>query len=239
MATITLLDGGMGQELVARSGDDPTPLWATRVMIDHPGLVRNIHADYFAAGATVATTNTYAIHHDRLERFGMDPLFHALHLRALAEAHEARSAHGSGLIAGSMGPLVATYRPEVTLPVAVAAPKYAEIAQILAPHVDLEQFWRRHAVKACPVAQRMAVVDFAGQRRHQGNAVRLACRQGKDAGGKTRVIGGSLGAGGGVSIQAPPHPCADPIRPLAHRLRPSGSPVPRQVVFGGWKPHAP
>lgn len=134
---ITLLDGGMGQELVARSGDEPTPLWATRVMIDHPGLVRDIHADYFAAGATVATTNTYAIHHDRLTRFGLDPMFHALHLRALAEAHEARAAHGSGRIAGSLGPLVASYRPEVTQPVAEAAPKYAEIAAILGPHVDL------------------------------------------------------------------------------------------------------
>ena len=42
MALITLLDGGMGQELVARSGDEPTPLWATRVMIDHPGLVKAV-----------------------------------------------------------------------------------------------------------------------------------------------------------------------------------------------------
>lgn len=137
MADITLLDGGMGQELVARSGDEPTPLWATRVMIDHPGMVRDIHGDYFAAGASVATTNTYAIHHDRLERFEMDHLFHALHLRALAEAHEARGAHGRGMIAGSMGPLVGSYRPEVTQPVAMAAPKYAEIATILGPHVDV------------------------------------------------------------------------------------------------------
>jgi S-methylmethionine-dependent homocysteine/selenocysteine methylase len=137
MAQITLLDGGMGQELVARSGDDPTPLWATRVMIDYPGLVRDIHADYFAAGASLATTNTYAIHHDRLTGFGLDPLFHALHLRALAEVHEARAAHGSGLIAGSMGPLVATYRTDVVQEVAEAAPKYAEIATILGPHVDL------------------------------------------------------------------------------------------------------
>jgi S-methylmethionine-dependent homocysteine/selenocysteine methylase len=137
MTDITLLDGGMGQELVARSGDDPTPLWATRVMIDHPGMVRDIHADYFAAGATIATTNTYAIHHDRLARFGLDLMFHALHLRALAEAHEARAAHGSGRIAGSLGPLQASYRPDLTEPLAEAAPKYAEIARILAPHVDL------------------------------------------------------------------------------------------------------
>ena len=137
MAQITLLDGGMGQELVARSGDAPTPLWATRVMMDHPGLVAQIHADYFMAGATVATTNTYAIHHDRLIAQGLDHLFHGLHLRALLAAVEARDAHGSGLIAGSLGPLVATYRPEVTPPLAEAAGKFAEIAALLAPHVDV------------------------------------------------------------------------------------------------------
>lgn len=136
MARITLLDGGMGQELVNRSGDEPTPLWATRVMLDHPGLVRAIHADYFAAGATIATTNTYAIHHDRLVRFGLDGRFEALHRAALAEAHEARAAHGSGRIAGSIGPLVATYRDDVVLPVDEAAPKIAEIARLLAPEVD-------------------------------------------------------------------------------------------------------
>ena len=137
MADITLLDGGMGQELIARSGDEPTPLWATRVMIDHPGLVKAIHADYFAAGASVATTNTYAIHHDRLERSGLDPMFHTLHLRALAEAHEARAEAGRGLIAGSMGPLEASYRPDLTPPLSESVPKYAEIARLLAPHVDV------------------------------------------------------------------------------------------------------
>ena len=136
MAEITLLDGGMGQELVARSGDEPTSLWATRVMIDHPGMVRAIHEDYFAAGATVATTNTYASHHDRLVRFDLDHLFEALHLRALVEAHEARGQR-SARIAGSIGPLMASYRPDLAEPVEVAAPKYEEVARILGPHVDM------------------------------------------------------------------------------------------------------
>jgi S-methylmethionine-dependent homocysteine/selenocysteine methylase len=183
MAQITLLDGGMGQELVARSGDAPTPLWATRVMIDHPGMVRDIHADYFAAGASVATTNTYAIHHDRLERFDLDHLFHALHLRALAEAHEARAAHGRGLIAGSMGPLVATYRPEVTLPVDEAAPKYAEIARILGNHVDLILCETMASVEQAegavagaqasgrPVWLSVSVDDHDGSRLRSGEAV--------------------------------------------------------------------
>jgi homocysteine S-methyltransferase len=103
MTEIVLLDGGMGQELLARSGDAPTPLWATQVMIDHPGLVREVHGDYFAAGATVATTNTYAIHHDRLVKFGLDDRFAALHMPARAEAAAARAAHGAGRIAGSRG----------------------------------------------------------------------------------------------------------------------------------------
>jgi homocysteine S-methyltransferase len=137
MATITLLDGGMGQELLARAGDAPTPLWATRVMMDHPGLVGAIHADYFAAGATVATTNTYAIHHDRLIPQGCDHLFHGLHAAALAEAAGARQAHGQGRIAGSLGPLVASYRPDTVPPADEAAAKYAEIATLLAPGVDL------------------------------------------------------------------------------------------------------
>lgn len=136
MAQITLLDGGMGQELVARSGDEPTSLWSTRVMIDHPGMVRSIHEDYFAAGATVATTNTYAGHHDRLVRFDLDHLFEALHLRALVEAHEAKGKRAAR-IAGSIGPLTASYRPDLAEPVEIAAPKYAEVARILSPHVDM------------------------------------------------------------------------------------------------------
>jgi homocysteine S-methyltransferase len=127
----------MGQELLTRTGDEPTPLWATQVMLDHPDVVRAIHADYFAAGATVATTNTYAIHHDRLERFDVDHLFETLHMKAIYQAEDARAAHGSGRIAGSLGPLVATYRPETCPPVAEAQPKYAEIARLIGPHVDL------------------------------------------------------------------------------------------------------
>lgn len=136
MTDITLLDGGMGQELVHRAGDKPTNLWSTQVMIDHPGMVQTVHADYFAAGATVATTNTYAIHHDRFIGTGLEGQFAALHAMALKEAQAARDTHGSGRIAGSIGPLVASYRPDTHPPHDVAAPRYAEIAQILAPTCD-------------------------------------------------------------------------------------------------------
>ena len=137
MTAIILLDGGMGQELIRRAGDAPHPLWATKVMLDHPGLVQQVHADYFGAGATIATANTYAIHHDRLAKHGLDESFAALHAAALAEAEAARAAHGSGRIAGSLGPLVASYRPETLPPHDTAVALYAEVAGILAPRCDL------------------------------------------------------------------------------------------------------
>lgn len=136
-APITLLDGGMGQELVHRAGDRPTPLWSTQVMMDHPGLVAQVHGDYFASGASVATTNSYAIHRDRLVKAEIEDQFAPLLSAALSEAAEARKAHGAGRIAGAIGPLGASYRPDIHPPVAEAAPLYAEVARLLAPGCDL------------------------------------------------------------------------------------------------------
>jgi homocysteine S-methyltransferase len=127
----------MGQELLARSGDQPTPLWATQVMMDHPGLVQAVHADYFAAGATVATTNTYAVHHDRLRGTGHEERFAALHAQALAEARAARDAAGHGRIAGSIGPLGASYRVDVGPDHDAAVRLYGEVAQIIATGADM------------------------------------------------------------------------------------------------------
>ncbi|NPD17731.1 homocysteine S-methyltransferase family protein [Xinfangfangia sp. D13-10-4-6] len=188
MAQITLLDGGMGQELIARSGDEPTPLWATRVMIDHPGLVQAVHEDYFAAGASVATTNTYSVLRDRLQGFGLEPWFQALHARALAEAHEARARAGyaqtgRGIIAGSMGPLGASYRPDLTPPVAESTAAYAEKARLLAPYCDVilletisslglaEGALAGATVGGIPVWLSVSVDDHDGSRLRSGEAV--------------------------------------------------------------------
>jgi len=132
---ITLLDGGMGQELIHRAGDKPTPLWSTQVMIDHPGMVQDVHEAYFDAGATIATTNTYAIHRDRLKGSGLSAAFETLHAAALTEAQNAQ--RPGSRIAGSIGPLIGSYVPDKHPSVSDAAPLYAEVAQLLAPSVDL------------------------------------------------------------------------------------------------------
>jgi S-methylmethionine-dependent homocysteine/selenocysteine methylase len=193
VSEIVLLDGGMGQELIHRAGDRPTPLWSTQVMMDHPGLVQAVHGDYFAAGATVATTNTYCIHHDRLLHAGLDGRFLALHEAALGEAKAARMAVGRGRIAGSIGPLVASYRPDVHPPHPEAVAKYAEVARVLVGHVDLilcETVASLAHVRAVmegalsvglPVWLSVTVDDRDGSKLRSGEAVADVCAAGAGA----------------------------------------------------------
>ena len=110
---ITLLDGSIGQELVKRSGEPATPLWSTSVMIDQPEIVNEVHAAYFDAGATVATTNTYSVLYDRLPTAELKDKRFDLWQTAVKAAVKVRNAHGYGLIAGSIGPLIASYRPDI------------------------------------------------------------------------------------------------------------------------------
>ena len=132
---ITILDGGMGQELMARTSAEPTPLWSTKMLLDEPDLVRAVHDDFFAAGAVVATTNSYAIHHDRLIPAGMDHHFEALHRAACEIACASRDAAGGGRVAGAIGPLNGSYRTGPLPDDAVE--RFAEVCRIQAPLVDL------------------------------------------------------------------------------------------------------
>ena len=137
MTDITLLDGGMGQELVHRAGDTPTPLWGTQVMIDHPGLVEAIHHDYFVAGATIATSNTYAILRDRLDGTPFELHFAELNLAAMTEARAAAAHFPGTRVAGSIGPIKASYRTDLHPDYDVALKIYREKARMTALHADL------------------------------------------------------------------------------------------------------
>lgn len=134
---VTLLDGGMGQELIARSPDEPTGLWATRIMMDHPELVSDIHRDYFHVGADVATTNSYAVHRDRLAAHGIEHLFEDLQHQACRLASAARDEAGRGLVAGALGPLGWSYSHDGAPPADRAAELYSEICQIQRDYVDV------------------------------------------------------------------------------------------------------
>ncbi len=57
--SLVVLDGAMGTELSARGADLNDPLWSARLLTEQPDLIRAVHADYYAAGADVATTASY------------------------------------------------------------------------------------------------------------------------------------------------------------------------------------
>ncbi len=182
---ITLLDGGMGQELISRYGEPPTPLWSTHVMMNEPALVGDIHSDYFAAGAQVATTNTYAIHRDRLQKQDpeLESNFEKLHEQACRIAADARDKHGEGKIAGSIGPLGFSYRPDLDYPPEQAAEMFAEIVKIHEPHVDfhlIETVSSIQHAKGCmmgtavsskPVWLGITVADEDGTKLRSGEAL--------------------------------------------------------------------
>ena len=136
MAKITILDGGMGQELIARAGK-ATSLWSVQALLDNPEMVRAVHDEYFAAGAQIATTNTYSVLPDRLGHHGLSDRLTLLQQLACQQAVDARDAHGSGLVAGSLGPQGFSYQPDKSPPSDEAAETYHMICKTQADFVDL------------------------------------------------------------------------------------------------------
>ncbi|MCB0062652.1 MAG: homocysteine S-methyltransferase [Caldilineaceae bacterium] len=56
---IIILDGALATELAARGADIDDPLWSAKVLLDNPELIRQLHYEYFVAGANVAITASY------------------------------------------------------------------------------------------------------------------------------------------------------------------------------------
>lgn len=105
-------DGALATELEARGCDLADPLWSAKVLLDQPDLIRQVHRDYFHAGAAVAITASYQATPQGFLQRGIGEA-KALELVALSVrlADEARREHldenpGAGplLVAGSVGP---------------------------------------------------------------------------------------------------------------------------------------
>jgi homocysteine S-methyltransferase len=56
---VVILDGALATELERRGADLRDPLWSAKLLLENPELIRQVHCDYFAAGADVATTASY------------------------------------------------------------------------------------------------------------------------------------------------------------------------------------
>lgn len=138
MTNVILTDGGMGQELLRRSGATPTPLWSAKVLMDEPDLVRDLHADFIRAGARVITVNTYAATPERLAREGVGEMFQPLQKAGLDLAVEARDAVGADCaVAGCLPPLFGSYAPKLRLPFDETLSIYRRVVAEQAGRVDL------------------------------------------------------------------------------------------------------
>jgi len=135
---VTVLDGGMGEELVRRSKVGRTPLWSAQVLIEDPESVVETHKDYISAGAEMIITNSYSTVPSYLKNAGLESSYVELTARAGELARLAVAASGKHvLVAGSLPPLDESYRPDLVPPDEVARPIYANMARALEPNIDL------------------------------------------------------------------------------------------------------
>lgn len=109
-----LLDGATGTELNRRGVATSLPLWSATALLTARDTLRQIHAEYIAAGAELITANTFRTHARNLAAGGLDS--RAQELTCIA-VEEAQAAAGSTVyIAGSMAPLEDCYSPHLVPP---------------------------------------------------------------------------------------------------------------------------
>lgn len=135
MDVITLLDGGMGQELLRRSSRAITPLWSADIMLNEPMVVRDLHRDFIESGARVITLNTYTATPERLARENELASLERLHRLAMSAALDAidLAQCNDVAIAGSLPPLVASYRPDVSLSFEASLASYRRLVELQSP----------------------------------------------------------------------------------------------------------
>ena len=199
MANIVLLDGGMGQELIARSANPPSPLWSANVMMNEPDIVEAVHAEYVKAGAKVLTLNTYSATPERLARDASEDLFEPLQAKAI-EIIEGASANSDVTLGGCLPPLFGSYHPEHAPDEGTCLETYRQIVALQAPQVDvficetlgcLREV--RAAVRACvetgvPVWCGMTAMDANGSLLRSGETVEEAAQSAKDLGAAAVAI---------------------------------------------------
>jgi homocysteine S-methyltransferase len=109
------IDGGLASELEARGHDLTGALWSARLLREDPAAIRDVHATYFAAGATVGISASYQASRSGFTRHGLaaaeaDRLL-ALSVDLVRAGREIARAGGAThpmLVAASVGPYGAT-----------------------------------------------------------------------------------------------------------------------------------
>lgn len=102
---VVVFDGAMGTMLRA-AGVDLGPALC-EVNLSRPGLVRDVHRAYLAAGAQIVQTNTFDGNRRRLGRGGLQDRVSEINIAAARLAREAiEASEAVAFVAGSVGPVM-------------------------------------------------------------------------------------------------------------------------------------
>ena len=71
LTEILILDGGLATELERRGHDISGPLWSARLLLDAPGVIEQLHYDYFTAGARCVTSASYQASYEGFAKLGL------------------------------------------------------------------------------------------------------------------------------------------------------------------------
>ena len=111
-----ILDGGMGQELLARGVKPISNLWSATALMnkDYHQIIKDCHLDFINSGAEIILTNTFGCRRRRLEENQIENRFEELNTTAVKLAKQSVQESGKKvLIAGSLPPQNFTYLPEL------------------------------------------------------------------------------------------------------------------------------
>ncbi len=138
---IRILDGGMGQELLARGMKPNATLWSANAILDanYHQLVLNTHVDFIKAGAEVIVTTTFATRQKRLKENNLLNKFEYLNQKAGEIAQAAKQNFPNTYIAGGIPPQNLTYEADNRDEVEIIE-NFNNQAKMLNPYVDFFYF---------------------------------------------------------------------------------------------------
>ena len=148
-----ILDGGMGQELLARGMEPNGTLWSANALLQekYHKLLLDTHIDFIKAGAEVIVTTTFTTRQIRLKDNNVEDKFEYLNKKAGEIAQKAKKLYPNVLIAGGLPPQYLTYEADPR-PDSEIADNFKTQAELLNPYVDFFYFDVLSSVKEFKIA---------------------------------------------------------------------------------------
>ncbi len=136
-----ILDGGMGQELLARGMKPNGTLWSANALLEekYHQLLLNTHLDFIKAGAEVIVTTTFTTRKIRLKDNKVEDKFEYLNKKAGEIALKAKKLYPNILIAGGLPPQYLTYEADKRSENEIKENFYSQ-AKLLNPYIDFFYF---------------------------------------------------------------------------------------------------